>query len=197
VVANPFLPDMTHFALPLHATREELVAIASGWSLSHDLYIAIERFFPTYEATDVPLGADLAAAVADFEPVRRICLRRGVFDVGAINAMQHLVRNPETFVMVLEPLTEDGLRATALTSRMGDEDALRWWVGLVREKAAELHAGAWAIDPSGGGRRHIPDHFHTRGAHELAAGGMPMLSAAGSAVFEFDDLVGGGRGAAS
>jgi hypothetical protein len=188
VIANPFLPDMTHFALALHATREELVALASGWALSHDLYVAIERFYPTYGALAVPLGGDLATAIAEFEPVRRIGLRRGVFDVGAINAMQHLVRNPETFVMVLEPLTEDGLRATALTSRMGDEDALRWWVGLVREAAADLHPGAWAIDPAGGGRRHVPDHFHTPGAHDLAARGVPMLSAAGSAVFAFDDL---------
>jgi hypothetical protein len=179
---------MTHFALPLHATREELVALASGWALTHDLYVAIERFYPTYGASAVPIGADLAAAVAEFDPVRRICLRRGVFDVGAINAMQHLVRNPETFVMVLEPLTEDGLRATALTSRMGDEDALRWWVGLVREATAGLHRGAWAIDPAGGGRRQVGDHFHTPGAHDLAAAGVPMLAAAGSAVFAFDDL---------
>ena len=188
VAANPFFPEMTHFALPLHATREELVAIASRWALENELYVAIERFFPTYAAAAVPLGADLATAIAGYEPVRRICLRRDVFEVSAINAMAHLARNPETFVMVLEPLTEDGLRATALTSRMGDEDALRWWVALVREAIADMHQGAWAIDPDGGGRKPVPDHFHTTGAHDLAARGVPMLAAAGSAVFEFDDL---------
>ena len=100
----------------------------------------------------MPLGGDLATAVAGFEPVRRICLRRGVFDVGSINAMQHLTRNPESFVMVLEPVTDDGLRATALTSRMGDEDALRWWVALVREAIVDMHQGATAFDPER--RRH-------------------------------------------
>jgi hypothetical protein len=194
VAENPFYPEMTHFAQPLHATPEELVALASRWALEHDLYVAIERWYPVYGVEAVPLGADLATAIARFEPVRRICLRRGVFNVVAINPMQHLFRNPETFVMVLEPLTEDGLRATALTSRMGDQDALRWWVALVRAERANLHAGAWAIDPEFGGRKFIAEHCHTAGAHELAANGVPMLAAAGSAIFEFADLSAGGPG---
>jgi hypothetical protein len=178
---------MTHFALPLHATREELIAIAQRWASEHDLHIAIERWFPIYGAAAVPHGGDLVAAIAQFEPVRRICLRRGPFYVGAVNQMQHLVQNPETFVMVLEPLTEDGLRATALTSRMGDEDALRWWVTLAREELANLKVGAWAIDPEHGGRQYVSDHCHTEGARALAAQGVPMLSATGNAHFSFDE----------
>jgi hypothetical protein len=189
VVPNPFLPEMTHFALPLHATREELIAIASRWAGEHELHVCVERWFPTYGASAVPFGADVAEAVARFEPVRRICLRRGPFYDGAVNQMQHLVQNPESFVVVLEPLTEDGLRATALTSRMGDEDALRWWVGLAREELlANLTAGAWAIDPEHGGRRYIPEHSYTAGARALSEQGVRMLAAAGSAYFEFDDL---------
>ena len=187
MVSNPFYPEMMHFALPLHATREELIELASRWADEHELYVAIERWFPVYGAAGVPLGADLATAVAAFEPVRRICLRKGVFDVTAVNQMQHLFRNPESFVMVLEPLTEDGLRATALTSRMGDEEALRWWVGLVRGELPNLRTGAWAIDPERGGRKFISEHCHTDGARELAAAGVPMLSSAGNALFEFAD----------
>ena len=71
---------------------------------------------------------------------------------------------------------------------MGDEELLRWWVGLVRESAEEMHRGAWAVDPAGR-RKHVSDHWHTTGAHDLAAAGVPMLSAHGSAHFEFDDLV--------
>jgi hypothetical protein len=89
--------------------------------------------------------------------------------------------------MVLEPLTEDGLRATALTGRMGDEEVLRWWVALARDAIADMHQGAWATEPSGG-RTHIADHVHTAGAHDLAASGVRMLAATGSTVFEFDDL---------
>ena len=187
MVSNPFYPEMTFFALPLHATREELVDMASRWALEHELYVAIERWFPVYGAAAVPLGADLAAAIEQFEPVRRICLRKDVFDVTAVNQMQHLFRNPETFVIVIEPVTEDGLRATAITSRMGDEDALRWWVGLVRAELANVTAGAWAIDPAHGGRKYISEHCYTEGARRLAASGVPMLAATGSAYFEFDD----------
>jgi hypothetical protein len=188
VSVNPFHPTMWHFTLPLHATPEELIALAGRWAEEHDLYLAIERFFPTYAAAAVPLAGDLATAIAGFEPVRRIGLRRGVFNVDAINASQHLTRNPETFAMVLEPLTEDGLRATALAARMGEQDRLRWWIDLVREASVDMHQGATAIDPAGGGRMPVPDHFHTQGAHDLAVSGVPMLASSGTAIFEFDDV---------
>ena len=178
---------MTHFTLPLHATREELVAVAAGWAAEHCLHVGIERYFPSYNPAALAPGGDLDAAIAQFGPVRRICLRHGDFDVSATNEVDHLVRNPNSFVMVLEPLSEDGLRATAMTGRMGDEDVLRWWVARVRETTAGMHLGAWALAP-GGARTHVPDHVHTVGAHELAAGGVPMLAATGPSAFEFDDL---------
>lgn len=185
---NPFHPVMTHFTLPLHATREELIALAGRWAQEHDLYVSIERYFPRYNPAALQRGADVAAAIETFEPVRRLCLRRADFDVSATNEIDHLIRNPESFVMVLEPLSEEGLRATALTGRMGDVEALRWWIALARREAiAVLHQGASAVVP-GGGRTHISDHFHTAGAHELAADGVPMLAATGRAVFQFDDL---------
>lgn len=185
---NPFYPEMMHFALPLHATRAELIAIAQGWAIEHDLHISVERFFPDYLVGAVPPGADLEAALAELHPVRRICLRREPFDIVAVNQVQHQAMNRESFTIVLEPLSEDGLRATALASKMGDVEALRWWVGLVRRSAQEMHRGAWAVDPSGGRRKYVSDHWHTAGAHELAQSGVPMLSSAGSAIFEFADL---------
>ncbi len=188
VAPNPFLPELLSFALPLHALREELVRIVAGWADEHELYVAAERFFPTYAVTALPRGADIAQALSELEPVRRLCLRRGEFFEGAIDERQHLVRNPECLAIVLEPVSEDGLRATAMTCKMGDEDGLREWAALVRESAYKLHRGADAIDPADGSRQDVPDHFHTPGAHDLAAGGVPMLSAAGSATFEFWDL---------
>ena len=187
MAGNPFYPVMTHFTLPLHATREELIALAAAWAEEHELHVAIERYHPRYSPAAPPLGADLQAAVTAFEPVRRLCLRHGEFDVSATNDIEHLIRNPGCLVMVLEPLSEDGLRATALTGRMRDEDMLRWWVGLIRESVTDMHQGASATAP-GGARMALADHVHTVGAHELAAGGVPMLAATGPAIFRFDDL---------
>jgi hypothetical protein len=189
VSVNPFYPAMTHFTLPLHARREELIALAQGWADEHGVHVSLERFFPHYSPASVALGGDLAAAIASSEPVRRVCLRRGgEFDIAATNEIEHLSRNPGSFVFVLEPLTEDGLRATAITGRMADERELRWWVGLARDAAAGMGRGAWAIEPGTGAREFIPDHLHTAGAQELAASGVPMLGATGGALFEFDDL---------
>lgn len=186
---NPFLPEMLAFALPLHGLREELIQIVAEWADRDGLYVAAERFFPTYAVVALAPGADVAEAIVDLEPVRRLSLRRGPFFEGAVDERQHLIRNPECLTVVLEPVSEDGLRATALTSKMGDEAGLREWATLVRQAAGKLHRGARAIDPENGGQQHVPDHFHTHGAHDLAATGVPMLSAAGSATFEFYDLI--------
>lgn len=182
---NLFYPEMMHFALPLHATREELIELAAGWAATHELHVSIERFFPDYLVAAVSRGADLAVAIAEFEPVRRICLREAPFDIVASNHVQHVAMNRESFTIVLEPLSEDGLRATALASKMGDEEKLRWWVGIVRESAASMSRGAWAVAP-GGRRKFVSDHWYTTGAYELSSGGVPMLASHGSAIFEFD-----------
>lgn len=185
---NLFYPEMMHFAMSLHATRDELIDIAAGWAREHALHLSVERFFPDYLVGAVPIGGDLDAAIAELEPVRRVCLRRNSFDIVAVNQVQHLAMNRESFAIVLEPVSDDGLRATALASKMGDENALRWWVGLAREAAEGMRRGAWAIEPGSGRRKYISDHWYTDGARDLAASGVPMLSATGAARFEFDDL---------
>ena len=185
---NPFLPEVTAFALTLHATREELVAIAQEWADQRGLYVAVERFFPTYAAVSLPLAAPIAQAVAEQDPVRRLCLRREPFFDGAMDERQQTVWNPECLTIVLHEVSEDGLRATAFTARSGDIELLTDWADLVRAKALTLHRGAYAIEPELGGRQHVPEHCHTQGAHDLAASGVPMLAASGSAIYEFYDL---------
>ena len=58
---NPFLPEVTAFALTLHGTRAELVQIAQEWADRLSLYVALERFFPTYAAISLPVAADVAS----------------------------------------------------------------------------------------------------------------------------------------
>lgn len=185
---NPFLPEVTAFALTLHATRDELVAIAQEWADRLSLYVAVERYFPIYAAVSLPLAAPIADAVVEQDPVRRLCLKRDPFFDGAMTERQQTQWNPECLTMVLHQVSDDGLRATALVAKSGDITLLREWGDVVREKALELHRGSYAIDPEHGGRRHVPDHFHTPAAHDLAAAGVPMLAAAGSAIYEFYDL---------
>jgi len=182
------IPDMTTFTLPFHGDRDELVALAQRWIHEHGVFVAVECFYPRYDAGAVPDGTTVADAIAAFGPVRRLCLRKREFELGAVTPSELLLRNPESLVILLEPLTEDGLRSTAISARMVDVEELRWWIALVREEYERMHVGAWSTDPETGRRMRVPEHRHTQGAHDLAAAGTPMLAAAGSAIFAFDDV---------
>jgi hypothetical protein len=181
-------PAMTNFTLPFHGSDAELIALAERWIHEHGVFVAVERFYPRYGADVVPDGMPLAEAVQALGPIRRICLRKREFEIGAITPSEFLMRNPESLVIILEPLTDDGLRSTAISARMVDVEELRWWIALVREEYERMHVGAWSSDAESGLRLQMPEHRHMQGAHDLAASGVAMLAAAGSAVITFDDI---------
>ena len=81
------------------------------WVPGHALAVPAEGCVPGYEAVSVQLGADIAEASADIEPVRRLSLRRGPFFDGAVNERQHRVRNPECLTIVLEQDLETTVNA--------------------------------------------------------------------------------------
>ena len=83
---NPSVPSDA-FALTLHAPARSS-SRSPSWADVHGFYVALERFFPNY-APRSARGADVGAAVAEHEPVRRLCLRREPFFDGAINERQH------------------------------------------------------------------------------------------------------------
>ncbi len=183
-----YVPQMTNFTLPFHGTPDELVALAQRWAIEHGVFLAVERFYPRYDAAAVPDGLALADAIAEFGPVRRLCLRKREFELEAVTPSEFLLRNPECLVIILEPLTDDGLRSTAISARMADLDELRWWIAIVREEYERMHVGATSTDPDSDRVVLVSNHRHMQGAHELAAGGVPMLAAAGTALFSFDDV---------
>ncbi len=183
-----YTPQMTTFTLPFHGSEAELVALAERWMHDQGVFVALERFYPRYGADTVPDGVALAEAVRELGPIRRMCLRKREFETGSVTPSEFLNRNPESLVIILEPLTDDGLRSTAISARMADVEELRWWIALVREEYERMHVGAWSADAATGLRMHVPEHRHMQGAHDLAASGVPMLAAAGSAIFTFDDV---------
>lgn len=182
------IPEMTTFTLPFHGEHDELVALAQRWVRELGVFVAVERFYPRYGADAVADGTPLASAVRELGPVRRLCLRKREFELGATTPSEFLQRNPECLVIILEPLTDDGLRSTAISARMADVDELRWWIALVRAEYERMHVGAWSSDAATGLRMHVPGHRHTQGAHDLAAGGVRMLAASGGAILDFDDV---------
>lgn len=123
---TPGLDAETIYKLQFHALREELIDLAAGWVGWHGCKVVVERFLPEYEPVAVPQELDLRVAVAALEPVRRICLAPPDLDIdgGFITTEEFLVVNPDCLAIGLEPVTEDGLRETALATLTADEDVL-------------------------------------------------------------------------
>jgi hypothetical protein len=181
---------MVCYELQFHAEHDELLDIAQAWIERDELSVAIERFYPEYMPVGVPKTMDLRAAVAETAPVKRFCLGRTPLNVegGFITQQDFLAVNRECLAIALEPVSEDGLRETALATFAADERTLEHWVKLVLELEALMHRGATAVDPLTGNRRPAREHRHTPGAHRLAADGVKMLACAGHTYFEFDDV---------
>lgn len=178
------------YRMQFHAEREELISYAAGWIGWHGLAVVAERFFPEYEPVAIPPDVKLGDALDHLAPVRRVCLARGDLDLGGgfITTEEFMTVNPDCLAIVLEPVTEDGLRETALATLTSDRDTLAFWMKLALELDEILHQGATAIDPRTGSRRYFVGHRHTPGAHELASAGVPMLACAGDTYFEFADV---------
>jgi hypothetical protein len=182
---------MTCYELQFHAERDELLDIAQVWIDRHELSVALESFFPEYMPVAVPKTMPLREAIEQTEaPVKRMCLGREPLNVdgGFITNQDFLAVNRECLAIALEPVSDDGLRETALATLASDQPTLNHWIKLVLELDETMHKGATAVDPTSGTRMAAPEHRHTPGAHALAAEGVTMLACAGLTYFEFDDL---------
>lgn len=184
---------MPVYQMQFHAERDELIAIASSWVDRHVLTVVLERFYPEYEPVAMPDIMRLTEAVRELEPVRRVCLGRMemIVDGGILTPEDFIAVNRDCLAIALEPITEDGLRECALGTLTADPHTLEHWLELVFELEQITHHGATVVDPHSGARKHVPEHRHTAGAHELASNGVRMLAAAGATYFEFDDMIPG------
>jgi hypothetical protein len=181
---------MTVYTMQFHAEREELIEYIAGWVGWHGLSVVAERFFPEYEPVVVNPDMPLREAIAELEPVRRVCLVREdlAFGGSLITTEEFMTINRDCFAIALEPVTEDGLRETALATLTSDAETLEFWLARVLELDEVMHQGAMFVDPATDTTMFLPSHRHTPGAHELARKGVPMLACAGDGHFEFADL---------
>lgn len=176
--------------MQFHAERAELIDCVAGWVRWHGLSVVIERFYPEYEPVLLEGKFKLRCAIDALEPVRQICLVRGEVDIpdDLITTEQFMTVYPDCLAIALEPVTEDGLRETALATISSDPEVLAFWMKLVLELDEIMHKGAVVIDPLNGRQHYFPEARHTPAAHDLALSGVRMLACAGDSYFEFGDL---------
>jgi hypothetical protein len=181
---------MTVYRMQFHAEREELIEYIAGWVGWHGLSVVAERFFPEYEPVALPQDVPLREAIAELEPVSRVCLSREdlIFGGSLITTEEFMTINRDCHAIALEPVNEHCLRETALATLTSDPETLDFWLQRVLELDEVMHQGAVLMDPQSDTTLFLPSHRHTPGAHELAVRGVPMLACAGPGYFEFADV---------
>lgn len=177
---------MPKVQIQFHADRREAVLLAVTWARDHGLTAVLERFFPAYEALEVPDG-ELSATLEKLPQIDRVALCRTDPDLGAGTSHEFVSRNPSSLFLSIGSHGEDGLRESALGGVTQDAETLRIWRNLIRSAKSRMHIGAQVRNRAADAVRRAPAHLHTPGAHDLAARGVPMLAAAGWNEFEFDD----------
>jgi hypothetical protein len=159
-----------------HATGDELLNVLGDWCRRGDFYLGAESFFPTWRAFEVSLPLPLG-----MHQVSRVIIRRIGIDLSATSSQQFLGMNPDSLIIL-------GLREAAISGSTEDKDLFAVWQAWVKGLDAEFHRGATVVAGLTGSTRRLPRHMHSRGAHDLAEQGVPMLAAAGSNTYRFDDV---------
>jgi hypothetical protein len=177
---------MAGVGLQFHAEPRELLGLAEEWALAHGLYVALERFFPEYEARVVD-AAGLCAEAARMGSVDRVVLGTVPLRIDASSALEMVELNPGRLTVQLGMLGDEGLRESCIAGAARDEPTLRVWRRLVRRARTGMHKGATVVGVTGI-EVPRPSHRHTEGAHRLAARGVTMLALAGANEYRFDDV---------
>jgi hypothetical protein len=174
--------------IQFHADPEEAVSLALELGRRHGLTAVVERFFPDYEAKVVGNGERPPSTLAGRQSeILRVALCRTEPDVTARSAHEFVTRNSECMYLSIGGRSDDGVRESALSGVTEHQETLRLWRRMAREAKSGMHKGATIRNPFTGDTVRAASHLHTPGAHELAAGGVRMLAAAGAAEYEFDD----------
>lgn len=182
-VAEP----MPRIQIQFHAEPGEILTLASQWAREHDVTsIVVEQFFPHYRALAAGNGG-VHGVRRKLERIDRVVLCQQDPDLRAETAHGFVTLNPGCLFVSIGARDAEGLRESALGGATDDKGTLDLWRSVVRQGKRGMHKGASVRNPYTGAVDHVPNHLHTRGAHELAEKGVTMLAAAGSNQFEFDD----------
>lgn len=171
-------------SLQFHATREEVVAMVAAWAADLDLYVAVERLFPTYQLK--PMGR---GAAVDLSPVRddvdRISLCCYPFDPDVTTSLEFLRRNPHVLVVSIGQRQGDSLRESVIGAMTDDTLSVEKWKKLRLRAKKSMNQGALARNPVTGTSGEAKGRYFTDGARKLADQGVKMFPEAGWVEYEF------------
>ena len=176
-------------ALRAAAARDARGAHRAGRGLGRRARAATSRSSASSRTTSSRRSRGAAtsrAAIAEFEPVRRICLRETPFDIVAVQP--HPARGAEP--RELHDRARAALRGRAARDGAGLEDGRRGEAALVGR--ARPRVGRRLVSRRVGGRARRAAQVRLRPLVHAAAptssrrAGVPMLASHGSAIFEFD-----------
>jgi hypothetical protein len=175
---------MADLSIQFHALPDEIVPLVCSFVDEVHVSVSAIKYQP-FVVTPINT-ADLSIVLRDVE-VRRVAFTLVSPALPARGMNEFLDRNPDAMLLDVGKVLDAGLQESWLTARTRDASTLGIWRKLSKRVLAATATGAIAVNPKTGATAPAKGHRFSTGAKAMDRAGVPMLPAAGTARFRFND----------
>jgi hypothetical protein len=175
---------MADLSIQFHALPDEIIPLVCSFLDEVQACVSAIKYRP-FLVTAVD-RAKLSTVLGNVK-VDRVAFTLASPALPARGMLEFLDRNPDALVLDVGKVLDIGLQESWLTARTHDAATLSAWRKLSKRVLAATATGAIAVNPQTGATAPARGHRFSTGAKAMDRAGVPMLPAAGTARFRFND----------
>ncbi len=169
---------MAKIVVQFHGLPTEVLEFAENCTGQFQVRAALIQFFPEMRVFEV-IDGEFQSAIGNLEVVNMIAFSISHFDLPAKNMSEFMERNPDSLMLKIGALKNDGLVESVLSANTGDPVSLSVWKKVVKKLHEHTCEGAWAVNRETGVAGYSKKHRYTVASKELEENGTRMLPIAG------------------
>ena len=174
---------MSDIRIQFHALPSETISLIKEVVLNLNVHAIIIKSFPfiAKEAT-----VDELDVLLDESP-RNVTIALTVDSplLQSPTKMAFIDNNPDCLIFEIEFVTKEGLKQSSMTARSNNPEIVGKWNMISRLLELRSDSGVTATSVANGVSSVYKRFRYTKGAYELALGGVPMLPVAGNSRIQF------------
>jgi hypothetical protein len=162
------------FTFYFHASREEIAALAGGWSTELGASLVAERFFPGYEACLLDAN-EVGRVIREDATVNRISLVPAKVELNVASALNFAKKNPGSLFILLGKQDDLRLQETVVSGMSDDPAVVRKWKNI-RDRARRSMIKISRVENTvTGASAEVTGHYCTHEVKRLADSGLLLV----------------------